>query len=217
MQQFRSHGVTHLVLDLRYNGGGRIEMARKLTRQIAGPATDDQRFVEYVFKDKYQEDNVEIVFEPEPLNPGLDRLAVLVSGSTASAAEMVINGLRPYMPFTLFGEEVTVGKPYVSYDQDLEPCGERMSAFEAEHVDASDVSVAGGLLPDCAASDDLGSPLGFGDGGNVEGMLEKAMDFIAFGTCDTPVIQASRRKGFSTDEPGVGPFPLRGGAVAERP
>jgi len=157
MQQFRSHGVTHLVLDLRYNGGGRIEMARKLTRQIAGPATDDQRF------------------------------------------------------------EVTVGKPYVSYDQDLEPCGERMSALEAEHVDASDVSVAGGLLPDCAASDDLGYPLGFGDGGNAEGMLEKAMDFIAFGTCDTPVIQASRRKGFSTDEPGVGQFPLRGGAVAERP
>jgi len=185
MEQFRSQGITDLILDLRYSRGGRAGLARKLSSQIGGPATDNQRFSEYRFNDRYQEENYEELFPPQILNLGMNRLVVLSTGDTAGVSELVINGLRPYIPVTLFGEEQTEGNPYISFPENLDPCGIRMFALEAEAVNASGVSAAGGLLPDCAASDDLTSDWGINDS-TVEGMLETALDSFVFGICENP-------------------------------
>jgi len=191
MDFFREQKITDLVLDLRYNSGGRVKIARQLTSQLAGPATDGQLLVQYRHNDKYTDRNFDIFLESEFKNLGLDRLAVLTTGTTGSASEMVINGLSPYIPVTRFGE-TTRGKPYVTYNNDL--CDKRLNAIEVETFNANDVSVAGGLPANCAAVDDYTRDFGLNsETGQVEGMLVSALDFLVYGTCDSPTTVATQR------------------------
>lgn len=121
---FKADGVTDLILDLRYNPGGSVLTAAYLNSMIY--STDDTELMgslEYNRKHSTQggniyfydtveffDDEFEETGESEPINSlGLNRLYVLVSSSTASASEFVINALRPYIDVTLVGE-TTVGK-----------------------------------------------------------------------------------------------------------
>src|SRR3546814_19487768 len=56
-------------------------------------------------------------YEPGETPPNLgtlDRLYVLISSNTASASEMIINGLKPFMKVILVGDDVTIGKNVAS-------------------------------------------------------------------------------------------------------
>lgn len=116
----KSQGVTELVLDLRYNSGGSVLSATRLASMITGQYTG-QVFAQQVWNSK-----INAYFEannPEALKNkftdkigttainslGLSRIYVLTSRSTASASELVINGLEPYMTVEQIGD-VTVGK-----------------------------------------------------------------------------------------------------------
>ena len=118
-QEFQAAGITELVLDLRYNGGGRVNVAQYMAANIVGDKGAGRTFLQYAFNPGIQQ---AIDADPEslaetvapfdtpdyPLN--LDRLIVLTSKGTASASELVINGLRPFMDVVLIGEN-THGKP----------------------------------------------------------------------------------------------------------
>jgi len=115
---FKSEGVTDLVLDLRYNGGGSVNTSRLLASMIYGTFTD-QLYIKQRWNEKLLD-----VFDPEdlkdyfaantsagsPVNTlSLSRVFVLVTNSSASASELVINGLNPYVEVILIGE-TTRGK-----------------------------------------------------------------------------------------------------------
>ena len=104
----KSGGVTDLVLDLRYNSGGSIQSATRLASMITG------QFPDQVFSKERWNDKINAYFESEepaalknlfvktigtaPLNSlNLTKVYVLTTKSTASASELVINGLKPYM------------------------------------------------------------------------------------------------------------------------
>jgi len=186
---FQADGVTDLVLDLRYNGGGRTRIARMLASLIASPGTDDQLLIQYEFNDKYENQNFARFFEPEANGLGLSRVVVLTSGATASSSEIVINSLRPYIDVVTVGT-TTVGKPFISSGRDF--CDKRINALEAEGFNAAGVSVFGGIPADCFAGDDLTRDFGLGlDAGGLEGMLRAGADYFVFGRCDSaPVVQA---------------------------
>jgi len=99
--EFKAAGVTDLVLDLRYNGGGSIDTAVYLASMIAGQH-QGQLFVKEKLTDKMKDGT--------PIHSlQLSKLYVLTTERTASASELVINGLKPYMPITQIGQ-TTVGK-----------------------------------------------------------------------------------------------------------
>ncbi len=186
-QLFNEADVTDLVVDLRYNGGGRVRIARLLAAQIASPSTDGELLIQYRFNDRYSSRNFGQLFSNQPDGLNMSRVTFLTSGGTASSSEIVINGLMPYVDVSLIGSRTT-GKPFISSGRDL--CGKRINAMEAEGFNANDVSVFGGIAADCFAEDDFSRPFGTSTAG-TEGMLQSAVDFIVDGTCNPdPFISA---------------------------
>ncbi len=108
---FNTEGIDELILDLRYNGGGQTNVANFLGSVIGGPAVAGEPFAKYLYNDK-QADSMNFVdsFRAQDQYLDLDRLVVIATKSTASASEMVINGLRPFMDVIIIGDD-TYGKP----------------------------------------------------------------------------------------------------------
>ncbi|NBC56933.1 MAG: peptidase S41 [Bacteroidetes bacterium] len=108
--QFVSDGVTDLVLDLRYNGGGSIETAKDLASMITGQF-EGEIFAREKFNDNFEEEVLlfdDQTAEGENINNlNLNRVFVLTTGSTASASELVINALDPYITVTQIGTTTT--------------------------------------------------------------------------------------------------------------
>ncbi|MFK7859040.1 MAG: S41 family peptidase [Granulosicoccus sp.] len=177
--QFREQSISELVLDLRYNGGGRVSIARELASLIAGDSNAGETIYNYRFNDKYTEENFTLTLQSDVGDLGLSRLIVLTTGNSASASEIVIAGLQPHMEVVTIGTRTT-GKPYIQYAYDR--CGERLAVIEAEGFNANNVSVFGGIPATCFAVDDRTQNFGLNDG-EFEGFLRAGIDFIENGTC----------------------------------
>jgi C-terminal processing protease CtpA/Prc len=116
----KSQGITDLVLDLRYNGGGSVQTATRLASMITGSFTG-QVFSKQQWNAKiesyYSTNNPESLKDffvdkigTTPINSlNMTKIYILTSRSSASASELVINGLKPYMNVVQIGD-ITVGK-----------------------------------------------------------------------------------------------------------
>jgi carboxyl-terminal processing protease len=187
--RFKEAGVDEVVLDLRYNGGGLINVAQHLGGLIGGAATADRTFVRYVHNDKQSSRNSAVPF-PLPANAlGIERLVVIATRSSASASELVVNALRPFMPVTIVGDR-TYGKPVGQYGFDF--CDKTLFPVAFATRNASDEGdYFGGLPVDCPAPDDIGHALGDAD----EGSLAAALDFIRTGQCSAVAATQARAQG----------------------
>ncbi|HSV44885.1 MAG TPA: S41 family peptidase [Ramlibacter sp.] len=181
--QFASSGVTDLVLDLRYNGGGSVTMARNLASLIAGRGLEGWPFILLRFNSAQAQSNSRFdfiatrgVFQTDPLQ-GLNRVVVIASPSTASASELLVNGMRPYRSVALVGE-TTFGKPFGFVPRDA--CGTTYLALNFETINSlGEGGYTAGLAPDCGVADDLDHALG----DPAEGRLAAALGLIATGSC----------------------------------
>tara|TARA_R110000751_G_scaffold176555_2_gene282776 strand:- start:3911 stop:5506 length:1596 start_codon:yes stop_codon:yes gene_type:complete len=138
-QEFVDQGITELVIDLRYNGGGLLAMASQVAYMIAGNAqTNNQIFETLEFNDKYP--NVDPItgntIQPTPFYtkaidwnsnkltsntlPSVDltRVFILATANTCSASEAVINGLRGIDVDVVLIGDTTCGKPFGFYATD---------------------------------------------------------------------------------------------------
>jgi len=120
-QNFKSEGIDHLVLDLRYNSGGAETATINLASLIGANISDQDIFVkrdyneglkEY-FINENGEESLNKKFTNKAANIGnrlqSPQLTVLTSSRTASASELLINGLNPFMEVYIIGD-TTVGK-----------------------------------------------------------------------------------------------------------
>ncbi|MFK5878769.1 MAG: S41 family peptidase [Flavobacteriaceae bacterium] len=118
---FKNDGVTDLVLDLRYNSGGSVRTATYLSSMITGQFTGEL-FSKEQWNDKWQDyflsnnpnsviNNFtnQIIGGPGINSLNLNNIVILTTGSSASASELVINGLNPYIDVTTIGTK-TEGK-----------------------------------------------------------------------------------------------------------
>ncbi len=119
--QFLTDGVTDLVLDLRYNGGGSVRTAIYLASMITGQFTGQTFFTEQWNEDRQADFAEDGVFASSFINGGeainslnLTRVYVLTTAKTASASELVINGLAPYINVVQIGDNTT-GKYQASF------------------------------------------------------------------------------------------------------
>lgn len=113
---FKEQGVRQLVLDLRYNPGGQTTAAQHLCSSLApiDVVNAGKQLVSFKWNQKYQayweqtnnKGQLGVYFDPSvKVKLGLDKIYILTTDGTASASELTITGLDPYM------EVVTVGKP----------------------------------------------------------------------------------------------------------
>ena len=174
----RTAGATELVLDLRYNGGGLVDIAVHLSSLIGGTRTSGQVLLNYVHNDKVGpvlNKTTRFTNPEQALN--LQRLVVITTRTSASASELVINSLRPYMPVAVIGD-TTYGKPVGQYqfsfcDKVLVPV-----SFSIKNVN-NEGDFFDGIAPTCSAGDDTTHQLG----DSREASLAEALNYIRTGSC----------------------------------
>ncbi|MCU7548917.1 S41 family peptidase [Chitinophagaceae bacterium LB-8] len=108
--RFANAKISDLIVDLRYNGGGYVSVQQKLANYLAPNSANGGLMMKQTFNDKFPDYNTTDYFEKiGTLN--LPRIIFIVSNSTASASELLINNLKPYMEVKLVGPSNTYGKP----------------------------------------------------------------------------------------------------------
>jgi len=123
--RFKNTGIDELVIDLRYNGGGYVTSSDLLTdlivKDLAGKV--DKIMNKKVYNDTYTAElnktygssafNTNFKMEANNIST-LNRVFILTANGTASASELVINNLKPFMDVILVGEH-TYGKNVGSF------------------------------------------------------------------------------------------------------
>jgi hypothetical protein len=177
---FKTAGVDQVVLDLRYNSGGLLTIAELFADLAGGGGAVGQPIYSLEYNAENSFRNETVLFRDRPASLAPQRLVFITTATTASASEMVINALAPFYDVALVGER-TRGKPVgqlgVTFcDQVLRPVSFRTvnALGEGDFFD--------GLPVDCAAEDDLDTPLG----DPSEASLAEALHYIETGACSTP-------------------------------
>lgn len=212
INQLKAANITDLVLDLRYNGGGYLDIASELAYMIAGPAaTAGKTFEKQKFNNKHPTINpvTGLSISPIPFHsaslgfsaavnqalPSLDlpRLFVLTGENTCSASETIINSLSGInIPVIQIGS-TTCGKPYGFYPTDN--CGTTYFSISFKGVNAkgfgdyidgftpsNSISGNGVKVTGCSVADDFTKPLGDA----TEARLAAALGYINTSTCPAP-------------------------------
>jgi len=115
--KFQASGVKDLIVDLRYNGGGSVETCEKLCNMLAPSKANGKTMYSYKMNadlTQYyvsQKENITVNYtKTNDFQP--TTIYFIVSGSTASAAELLINNLQPYFGSNIFLiGQTTYGKP----------------------------------------------------------------------------------------------------------
>ena len=207
--QLQSAGVQDLVLDIRYNGGGYLDIASEVAYMIAGAGpTTGQTFELQQFNSKYPSNNplTGTAITPTDFHSttqgfsttagqllptlNLSRVFVLTGPSTCSASESIINGLRGVNIQVIQVGSTTCGKPYGFYPQDN--CGVTYFSIEFRGINAqgfgdytdgftpqNTVATEGYVIPGCSVADDFTHALG----DSAEGMLASALGYQSTGAC----------------------------------
>ncbi|MDO3387852.1 S41 family peptidase [Gilvimarinus sp. SDUM040013] len=208
IESFANSGVSDLILDIRYNGGGYLDIASELGYMIGGSNTAGKDFYTTEFNDKHpttdpfngntiepiQFHSTTLGFS-EPVGqalPTLDlnRVFVLTGGNTCSASEAIMNGLAGVDVEVIQVGNPTCGKPYGAYVVDN--CGLSYFTIQFKGANAKGFGdYAGGFfpgdnnsadaseLPGCVVADDYEHSLGDSN----EARLATALYYRDNGSC----------------------------------
>ncbi|MCW8879203.1 MAG: S41 family peptidase [Kangiellaceae bacterium] len=185
---FNNASIDELVLDLRYNGGGRVSAALTVASLIGGASTNGNNFAKYIHNDKYIADNRSILFSELSDAMNLSRVYVLTTDSTCSASELVMNSLSPFADVIRIGG-TTCGKPIGFYGKTF--CEKLIQPIELEirnHFDEG--GYFDGLTPTCEQEDIVST-----DFANVQdAMFAHAIYHMDNAACDPSTSTASEKK-----------------------
>lgn len=209
ISEMKTAGVSDLVLDLRYNGGGLLAVASQLSYMVAGSSNTSGRIFETL---KFNADagntnpvtgstNNNVPFystglgfslaDGTPLDTlDLNRVFILSTARTCSASEAVINGLRGIDIEVILIGDTTCGKPYGFYPTGN--CGETYYTIQFQGVNdqgfgdyadgfvpSNSTAPFGVRAPGCVVSDDFTKALG----DETEALLSTALSYRENGVC----------------------------------
>lgn len=188
---FTAQGIDDLILDLRYNGGGLVGTAEVLGSLIVGPGREGQVFFEYRHNPAIAAINDQLRFfqlENGSL-PALQNIYYLTDSGTASASELTISGVLPYINTVKIGVR-TFGKPVGQWGFNY--CNNSMVLFLVTFRTLNsfgDGDYYEGIPVDCAAPDDWDHALG----DPAEARLDAALSYIesAGSQCASPPVMGT--------------------------
>lgn len=186
---FNSASVSEVILDLRYNGGGLVSTAELLGDYLGGFVSSNLVFSNTEFNADRASNNGSALFANivnRSLN--LSQLVVIASRGTASASELVTNGMIPHVNVAIVGDN-TFGKPVGQIG--LEFCNKilRPTAFRLANADGVG-DYFNGLPVDCPAADDL--TVAVGD--DLDPNMVTAMAYLENGACPVVSIPGNQLK-----------------------
>jgi hypothetical protein len=213
-----AQNINELVLDIRYNGGGYLDLASELAYMIAGSGTTGKTFEELQFNDKHKTTDP---VTGQALTPvdfhttaqgfsvtrgtalptlNLSKLYVLTGPDTCSASESIMNSLRGADIEVIQIGSTTCGKPYGFYPFDN--CGTTYFSIQFRGINNKDFGgYADGFSPantlgpvgekvtGCSVADDFTHDLG----DPLEGRLAEALNYIATQSCASAPTGTSAR------------------------
>jgi carboxyl-terminal processing protease len=194
--QFRAQGVSEVIIDLRYNGGGLVEVA-EVMGDLLGSGRTGQVFGRTVLRASKSALNTTRTFRSEANAIAPTRLVFITTSASASASELIANAMIPYLGtnMALVGAN-TFGKPVGQDGFDLAACDLRIRALTFQTVNAAGqgeyyTGLASVVPNTCRAGDDITRPLGDAN----ETSIRTALDFLAGRSC-TPIAGVTK----GTDE-----------------
>jgi C-terminal processing protease CtpA/Prc len=185
--EFRAQGVTEVIVDLRYNGGGLVSTAELFGDLLAANKVG-QVFSRTAFRQTKASNNSVKNFAAQPQAIAATKIAFIGYSGTASASELLANAFIPYLGANtaLIGAN-TFGKPVGQIALDNAACDDRMRvmAFQTENAAGQGnyfTGLASVFQRTCAAPDDITRQLGDPN----ESAIKAALDFLAGRAC-TPI------------------------------
>ncbi len=179
---FRQAGVTEVIVDFRYNGGGLVRIA-ELMGDLLGRQNTGQVFSRTTLRPSKSSENDTDLFGNQPQAIAATKIAFIGRGGTASASELVTNAFIPYLGnnMALVGTN-TFGKPVGQFGFDREECDDRLRVvtFKTENAAGQGEYFTGlaSVVPNtCQAADDIGAQLGDAD----EASVAQALSFLRNG------------------------------------
>jgi len=176
-KDFKDNNISELILDLRYNSGGIVDIATYLASLIGGKGVANEIFCKMQYNDNNSYMNKTYYFQEVENSLDLDRLIVITTNVSSSASEALINCLKPYMDVVVIGSP-SDGKPVGM--NPITVCDKYLFPITFEIVNALDEGqYYDGIAVDCYALDDLSKP--FGD--TEEHTLKESLYFIENNKC----------------------------------
>jgi carboxyl-terminal processing protease len=198
-QEFKVQGITDLVLDIRYNPGGYISAAQHLCSSLAPQSVVSAQDVLVTlqwnsFYQNYWQTNqvynqIQMNYVSTPVNLNLSKIYILTGSGSASASELTITGLDPYMDVVLIGdttygkytgsitlkpEKIFTSEPS-SYYADFDNWG--LQPIVLRYANALGITdFKDGFAPDFYVYDDLWEGIPLGD--PTDPLLAKALEQI---------------------------------------
>lgn len=195
--EFKAQGITELVVDLRYNPGGSTATQDALANLIAPASANNKVMYKYIFNTNLQQGKFPLLQKKTGYgntsfteanntqtfsNTGsfnLNQVLFIVSHATASASELLINNLKPYMNVKLIGD-TTYGKPVGFFPVDIFNYSIYPISFKTVNS-AGNAEYYNGFAPDKFAPDGVNK--NWGD--ITEPSLAAALQYINTGTFRT--------------------------------
>jgi carboxyl-terminal processing protease len=183
--QFKAAGITEVIVDLRYNGGGLVSIAQLMGDLLGANRATSDVFDYMVFRPEKSAENDTRFFQPKTQSIAPTRIAFIGTGGTASASELVINAMIPYLHANsaLVGTN-TYGKPVGQVAIDRAACDDRLRVIAFATQNAARQGnyfngLSGTVEASCRAGDDVAYPLGDAR----EASTKAALDFLAGRSC----------------------------------
>ncbi|HUZ57590.1 MAG TPA: S41 family peptidase [Hanamia sp.] len=187
--KFEAANISSVIVDLRYNGGGSVATSEYIDSLTAPASVKGKVMFNYLYNDKLTAMESQIGLQSQVLFNGggglnLQNVFFIGTGNTASASELTINNLKPYMNVKLVGD-TTYGKPVGFFEFTISdyPNGQEkdLADLYAINYETRNANNQGGyyngLIPDELAYDYVNVPWGNPNDDN----LSKIFSYISSG------------------------------------
>jgi carboxyl-terminal processing protease len=182
--QFQARNIRNVILDFRYNGGGLISIAELIGDLLGRLRQPDDVFSNIRFRTSKSSFDETRFFQPVAASVDAVNIAVITTGGTASASELVTNAMKPWARIAIIGSD-TFGKPVGQSAFDLsDRCDLRLRLVTLRSTNADEegdyYNGLASTMSSCRAVDDRTRPMG----DPLEASTDKALNWLAGAACD---------------------------------
>ncbi|HEX9207735.1 MAG TPA: S41 family peptidase [Steroidobacteraceae bacterium] len=184
----RGQNLQYFIVDLRYNGGGIVSTSELLDNLLGADRSSADVQYRMIHNAAKASQDATVRFQPQAQSVAPVRIAFLTTDATASASELTINAIKPWVIETAIVGSDTLGKPVGQLAFDLGGCQDRLRLISFKLENAAGESdyyqgLAANMRYACAAQDTLDAPLGSAD----DNLTRAALGWMSTGACATPM------------------------------